>query len=654
MYKFFLSTILFFSAVSIVAQVNTVEGYVYEDGNRGFLNQVKVEIIDKATGISVYSGETNLEGYFEATVQKGKDYKVNASKQLFKKKTIDFTSDADDKAKKFVKIKMVREPGYDFEVTLAPKRDSEDIPVDAIRGAWIEVYNNTTKEEVLNLKEHEDMEFNVHFDQGNHYTIMVRKDGFLTKRMEAYVNIEGCILCFDGVGSVQPGVTDNLSDKNSMGVLLANVEMEPLFNGKTFTVENIYYDFGKATLRPEAKKSLKNLALVITDNPQIKIELGSHTDARGETAANQLLSQKRAQAAVTYLVDELNVSPSQIISAGYGESILKNECTDGVKCTEKQHQENRRTEVRVLNIDKSKKNLKSLAEIRVEEEFLKSLFEGEQETKIGDTPPTEDVEAPRAATMSDKEAEAKDEAMRIAEMEFKAQEERKKAEADKASIDEKARIEQEKKAKEMKLAEMEYKAQEERKKAAAEQAKVEEMARLEAKKEEEAMKIAQMEIKKQEEKEQAAAELARLEKEKLNDQAMKVEDQRKEVPAFSGQVDGVERLPTIGSEEAEPEFGNPVTQRTRYEEIQLAKDPMFNYTGFKIVIQFSKDPISQDSDIYKRHDDLVEYNSKSGSILYMIGDFNREEDADKFLVKTVSQIYPGAYIVQFKNGNRLN
>ena len=659
MYKVILSTILFFAALSIFGQVNTVEGYVYEDGNRGFLNQVKVEIIDKATGISVYSGESNAEGYFEATVQSGKDYMVNASKQLFKKKTIDFTSDAGDKEKKFVKIKMVREPGYDFEVTLAPKRDSEDIPVDAIRGAWIEVYNNTTKEEVLNLKEHEDMEFNVHFDQGNHYTIMVRKDGFLTKRMEAYVNIEGCILCFDGVGSVQPGVTDNLSDKNSMGVLLANVEMEPLFNGKTFTVENIYYDFGKATLRAEAKKSLKNLALVITDNPQIKIELGSHTDARGETADNQLLSQKRAKAAVTYLVDELSVSPSQIISAGYGESILKNECTDGVKCTEKQHQENRRTEVRVLNIDKSKKNLKSLAEIRVEEDFLKSLFDGEQETKIGDTPPTDDIEVPSVKKNIDNKPDEKAEAMRIAEMEFKAQEKRKQAEAEKASIDKKARMEAEKMAEEMKMAEMEYKAQEERKKAEAEQAKLEEMARLEAKKEEEAMKkVAEMEIKAQEEKRQAAAaaaaELARLEEERLKKEAVAVEGKRKEVPVFVGKVDAVERQPTIGTEEAKPEFGNPVTQRTRYEEIQLAKDPMFNYTGYKIVIQFSKDPISQDSDIYKRHDDLVEYNSKSGSILYMIGDFNSEEKADKFLVKTVSQIYPGAYIVQFKNGNRLN
>ena len=174
MNKYFFILMCLFTATTIDAQVNFVEGYIYEDGNRGFLNQVAVEIVDKSTGISIYNGVTNKDGFFEAEVPLGGSFVVNATKQLFHNAAEEFTSSNADGEKQFIKIKLKREPGFDFEVTLAPKRDSPDIVVDGIVGAWIEVYNNTTKEEILNLRDHPNPDFDVHFDQGNHYTIMVR------------------------------------------------------------------------------------------------------------------------------------------------------------------------------------------------------------------------------------------------------------------------------------------------------------------------------------------------------------------------------------------------------------------------------------------------------------------------------------------------
>ena len=87
----------------------------------------------------------------------------------------------------------------------------------------------------------------------------------------------------------------------------------------------------------------------MNDNPSMKIELGSHTDSRGSASANQKLSDKRAKASAEYIKKKL-ADPSRINGKGYGESKIINECSDGVKCTELQHQENRRTEFIILEM----------------------------------------------------------------------------------------------------------------------------------------------------------------------------------------------------------------------------------------------------------------------------------------------------------------
>ena len=78
------------------------------------------------------------------------------------------------------------------------------------------------------------------------------------------------------------------------------------------------------------------------DNPQLFIEIGSHTDSRSSAQYNLTLSQNRAQSVVSYLIAK-GVDPVRLSARGYGESMLLNGCSDGVKCTEEQHQLNRRT-----------------------------------------------------------------------------------------------------------------------------------------------------------------------------------------------------------------------------------------------------------------------------------------------------------------------
>jgi len=82
--------------------------------------------------------------------------------------------------------------------------------------------------------------------------------------------------------------------------------------------------------------------------PNLSLEMRSHTDSRGSDEYNLSLSQKRAKSAHKYLVDK-GIDPSRITFRGFGETELKNQCANGTKCDDSLHEENRRTEFKVLN-----------------------------------------------------------------------------------------------------------------------------------------------------------------------------------------------------------------------------------------------------------------------------------------------------------------
>lgn len=129
----------------------------------------------------------------------------------------------------------------------------------------------------------------------------------------------------------------------------ATASIERIVINKAIRLENIYYDYNKWDIRPDAALELDKLVKILQDNPKIKIELSSHTDARGSDKYNQTLSQKRAQSAVDYIVSK-GISKDRITAKGYGESKLLNKCSNGKKCTEEEHQWNRRTEFKVVEI----------------------------------------------------------------------------------------------------------------------------------------------------------------------------------------------------------------------------------------------------------------------------------------------------------------
>ncbi len=149
-------------------------------------------------------------------------------------------------------------------------------------------------------------------------------------------------------GFIDADISFNSANENDK-VIDIELELPPIKKGEKFKLENIFYDLDKSTLRSESMRSLDKLADFIIKN-DLKIELSAHTDSRGSNSYNQRLSQARAQSCVDYLIQK-GVKSHRIKAKGYGETQLVNHCKNGVKCSEEEHQENRRTEVKILEVN---------------------------------------------------------------------------------------------------------------------------------------------------------------------------------------------------------------------------------------------------------------------------------------------------------------
>lgn len=172
---------------------------------------------------------------------------------------------------------------------------------------------------------------------GNIYILTIEKDNFFT-------------------------LTDTI---NTVGLEFSrdftpNYEISMIPTG-TVVLPEIQYELGKWDLLPQFEDSLQGLVEILQINPNITIELGSHTDNRGSEASNDILSQKRAQAVCDYLVIR-GIDPMRLTAKGYGERIPRT--VNGIKLTEtyinslpteeqkeRAHQLNRRTEFKVLSRD---------------------------------------------------------------------------------------------------------------------------------------------------------------------------------------------------------------------------------------------------------------------------------------------------------------
>lgn len=118
---------------------------------------------------------------------------------------------------------------------------------------------------------------------------------------------------------------------------------------KCFGIKTIYFDVDKSLIKQEAAFELEKILDVMKQYPAMKLDIRSHTDSRQKAKYNEALSDRRAKSTINWLVKN-GIDANRLTGKGYGESQLVNSCADGVKCTEEQHQANRRSEFIVTSL----------------------------------------------------------------------------------------------------------------------------------------------------------------------------------------------------------------------------------------------------------------------------------------------------------------
>ncbi len=223
---------------------------------------------------------------------------------------------------------FVTSPPVNLVLALVTKEKLEDGSLRPLKEVDIAMKNKTTD---MVTKMPTDAMGNLYtrIDCGTAFELTGTKDGYFTQTKN--VDKVNCVSKHDTV--------------------FVELTFDRIIIDKPIVLKNIYYDFDKWNIRPDAAIELDKLVTILLDNPSIEIELGSHTDSRGSDQYNQVLSQHRAESAVSYIVAN-GIAKNRITAKGYGESVPVNLCTNGAKCTEEEFQMNRRTEFRVTKINK--------------------------------------------------------------------------------------------------------------------------------------------------------------------------------------------------------------------------------------------------------------------------------------------------------------
>lgn len=139
---------------------------------------------------------------------------------------------------------------------------------------------------------------------------------------------------------------DKANGKSNLNIALEKEQCKVAVGddlGKCFGIKMIYFDLDKSNIRREAALDLEKILDVLSQNPTMKLDIRSHTDSRATHKYNENLSDRRAKSTINWLIKN-GVSPDRLIGKGYGETELVNKCSDGVDCTEDEHQMNRRSE----------------------------------------------------------------------------------------------------------------------------------------------------------------------------------------------------------------------------------------------------------------------------------------------------------------------
>jgi outer membrane protein OmpA-like peptidoglycan-associated protein len=300
------------------------------------LANADVNVVDD-DGKPVGQFKTDDKGELKISVLPGKSYKLKTSKDGYKE-VVNVVKD--DEIARLGNNK--KEIPLDKKIIgiLAVIADAENLA--PIENVTVTITNPYDKKDVLKFVTNKDGDFrHIYKDKkvGDDLSMIVKmeKEGYVTKTQGIDITIkkEGYVLLHEYLNT-------------KMYKIKVGADL-----GKMIDIKPIYFDLGKFNVRPDAAIELNKVVQLMKENPNMTIELGSHTDCRGSAASNLSLSDKRAKASAAYIVSK-GIDKSRIYGKGYGESKLINDCKCEGKvkssCPEAAHAENRRTEFKIVKI----------------------------------------------------------------------------------------------------------------------------------------------------------------------------------------------------------------------------------------------------------------------------------------------------------------
>jgi len=305
--------------VDTTPQLTLVKGNVSDESKNPV--GARIEIMDNKTGKVISIQESNIStGKFLVSLPSGKDYKMNVTAEGYFPQEQDFNIPKGEKYKELeVNVIMKRK-----EQMVSIEGDILDENGNAIKGT-IEIINNATGEVIAKTTADKLGKYLSKLQAGKNYGIVVSSDGYLFESLNL----------------------DIPPDKDRMR--LPPIKLKKIEAGKNIVLNNIFFDFDKASLRSDSKPELERVAKVLNDNPSMKIEISGHTDSKGSATYNLKLSEARAKSVIDFLISS-GTDKSKLTYKGYGllKPIASNDTEEG-------RQKNRRTEFKVLEIDANAK-----------------------------------------------------------------------------------------------------------------------------------------------------------------------------------------------------------------------------------------------------------------------------------------------------------
>jgi len=292
-----------------------IKGIVVDKLSQEGIDEAQLDVRD-AKGAFIDGAKVEMQdgGRFTIDLPYSEKYTISASRNGYRQGSTTVDAGTDDLDNVVVQMEK-----YDYGAEGIVMHGETKAPLDSAKVQLLDADGNVVEEMLTGPDGHYAFALLGEKD----YRLKVEKEGFF--KQSARITTKG----------------------KTNTIIHTDFNLFPLKVDQVVRLDNIYYDLAKWNIRPDAAVELDKLVQTLNDNPSVKIELSSHTDCRGKDAYNMSLSEKRAKSAVDYLIKQ-GIAKDRLIAKGYGETkpVEACECT---KCTEPEHQANRRTEFKVLS-----------------------------------------------------------------------------------------------------------------------------------------------------------------------------------------------------------------------------------------------------------------------------------------------------------------